>query len=78
MKHGLKFFVSVFFMAQGLALMAMSYLLAFAGKLTAEWVQILTIWLPMAAAVTGAFQAANSYVSGKALDAGQETVRGEG
>jgi hypothetical protein len=69
-KHGLKFFLSAVFMVQGLAIVALSYVLALAGKLTPEWVQIASIWLPMAGGVIGVFSASNAYVSGKALDAG--------
>jgi hypothetical protein len=75
---GRKFFLSGFFMLQGLVLLGLSYLLALQEKLTGEWVQLLTIWLPMSAAVTGAFQATNAYVSGKAIEAGKETPPQDG
>lgn len=71
--QGRKMFLAVFFMLQGLGIMAASYFLALQGKLGTEWVQLVTIWLPIAGVVTGAYQASNAYVSGKALAAGQET-----
>lgn len=69
-EQGRKFILTAVFMIQGLSLLGLSYILALAGKLTPEWVQLVTIWLPMAAAVTGAFQATNAYVSGKAIEKG--------
>jgi len=76
MEQGRKFALTAVFMAQGLALMGLSYVLALNGKLTSDWVQLVTIWLPMAAAVTGAFAVTNAYVSGKAIAAGQEPPAG--
>lgn len=70
-KEGRKLFLSALFMAQGLVWMALSFILALNGKLGAEWVQLLTLWLTISGAVTGAFTAGNAYVSGKALEAGQ-------
>jgi hypothetical protein len=72
LEQGRKFALSAVFIIQGLVLMGLSYILALNEKLTTEWVQLVTIWLPMAAAVTGAFAATNAYVSGKAIAAGQD------
>lgn len=69
-EQGRKFILTTVFTIQGLSILGLSYILALAGKLTPEWVQLVTIWLPMSAAVTGAFQATNAYVSGKAIAAG--------
>lgn len=62
---GRKFFLAMFFMVQGLALMGLSFWLARETKLTAEWVQLVTMWLPIAGFVTGAYAGANAYVTGK-------------
>lgn len=67
---GRKLFLSAVFMVLCIALMAASFVLALAGKLTADWVQIVTIGLTASGAVTGAFSATNAYVSGKAIEAG--------
>lgn len=72
MAHGRKFFLTVAFLLMGNAILVASYFLALKGKLTSEWVQLVTIWLPMAGGVTGVFAATNAYVSGKAIKAGQE------
>jgi uncharacterized membrane protein YebE (DUF533 family) len=77
-EQGRKFALSAVFMVQGLAIVAFSGVLALKGKLTAEWVSLITIWLPMAAAGTIAFSASNAYVSGKAIEAGQEAPANEG
>lgn len=70
MKHGRKFFLSTVFMVQGWVILGMSFYLVLNDKTIGEWVQLVTIWLPMAAAVTGAFIGGNSYTTGKAIEEG--------
>jgi hypothetical protein len=71
--QGRKFFLSMFFMVQGLVLLGLSYALALDSKLVPEWVQLVTMWLPIAGFVTGAYAGANAYVSGKEVEKGIPT-----
>jgi len=75
-ENGRKFYLTTVFLVQGLAVLGASYILALNGKLTGDWVQLVTIWLPMSGVVIGGFQATNAYVSGKAIQAGQEPPKG--
>lgn len=43
----------------------LSFALGLLGRLTPEWVQVVTIALPAVAGVVASFSAANAYVTGK-------------
>jgi len=64
----------------GLALttlvMAGCFTLAAFGKLTADMVQVVTIYFPSVAGLISIFNGSNAFVSGKALDSGAPPPEG--
>jgi hypothetical protein len=77
-EQGRKFVLSFLYLTVVLAVLAASFFLAVKGKLTGDWVQIVTVVLPVLAVVIGGFSASNAYVSGKAIDAGLQAPISEG
>ena len=69
LEQGRKFAMTAICLALTTAVMVASYALALAGKLTGEWVQLSQVYLGIIGAVTGAFAAANAYITAKTVAA---------
>lgn len=77
LKQGTKYALTAVFLALATAVMVASYVLALREKLSQEWVNLASIYLPMISLATVGYQASRAYTDGKSIDAGAPTGRAD-
>jgi hypothetical protein len=76
MRHGTKYASQTVFVLVSGAVVLASYILALRNLLTAEWVQVVTIFVPALAAATISYHATRAFTDGKAIESGKAPENG--